>query len=68
MRQWAESSMSKRTRALLLVFIGTLVVLTGVRMALEAVHDPIDSCLDAGGSWHYDVDERSFTENYRGPR
>ncbi len=60
--------MSKRTRALLLVFIGTLVVLTGVWMALQVAHDPIGSCLDAGGSWHYDVEECSVTENYRGPR
>jgi len=28
----------------------------------------IDSCLDRGGSWHYDVNECSFTENYRGLR
>jgi len=28
----------------------------------------IDHCLDRGGSWHYDVNECSMTENYRGPR
>lgn len=26
----------------------------------------IDACLDRGGSWHDDVGECSFTENYRG--
>ena len=26
----------------------------------------IDDCLDRGGSWHYDVGECSFTENYLG--
>ena len=25
-----------------------------------------DSCLDSGGSYHYDVGECSFSENYRG--
>jgi len=28
----------------------------------------VDSCLDRGGSWHYDVRQCSFTENYTGPR
>lgn len=28
----------------------------------------IDTCLDRGGSWHYDVRECSYTENYTGPR
>lgn len=28
----------------------------------------IDSCHDRGGSWHYDVESCSFTENYRGDR
>ena len=28
----------------------------------------IDDCLARGGSWHYDVGECSFTENYGGPR
>lgn len=28
----------------------------------------IDACLDRGGSWHYDVRQCSFTENYTGPR
>lgn len=26
----------------------------------------IDDCLDRGGSWHDDIGECSFTENYRG--
>ncbi|WP_139020323.1 hypothetical protein [Citromicrobium sp. JLT1363] len=25
-----------------------------------------DACLDRGGSYHYDLGECSFTENYRG--
>jgi len=28
----------------------------------------IDDCLDRGGSWHYDLEECSFTDNYRGPK
>jgi hypothetical protein len=28
----------------------------------------IDSCLDAGGSWHYDKSVCDFDVNYTGPR
>jgi len=53
--------------------IGIVMVLITATLCL--VYGPkvkrfldIDSCLDRGGSWHYDVNECSFTENYRGLR
>lgn len=59
--------MWKPTRLLALGLAAALLVAAGVWDAARLLHDPVDDCHDAGGSWHYDIQECSFTENYRGP-
>ena len=51
----------------ILTTIVFLMILTGW-WVFGIPADPVDDCLDAGGSWHYDIEECSFTENYRGSR
>ena len=61
--------MWKRIRLAIILTLGAACValmvwkFTGLETWMK-----IDTCLDRGGSWHYDIKECSFTENYRGPR
>ncbi len=56
--------LSKRALVLLSVFLGLvlILVLTAPQLALFLEED---TCRDRGGSWHYNVNECSYTENYR---
>lgn len=56
--------MSKPTRLLALGLAAALLIAAAVWGAARLFHDPVDDCLDAGGSWHYDVEDCSFTQNY----
>lgn len=57
--------MLKRNRLPILGIAAALVSAAAIWGAARLLYDPVDDCLDAGGSWHYDVEECSFTENYR---
>ena len=53
------------------IFIGAAVLLVLlVAFVLFAVltSDPVERCLDHGGSWHYDREICDFEVNYTGPR
>ncbi|RIJ31508.1 hypothetical protein [Henriciella algicola] len=60
--------MWKPIRLLALGLAAALLIAVAVWGAARLLHDPVGDCLDAGGSWHYDVEECSFTQNYEGPR
>ncbi|WP_084420448.1 hypothetical protein [Henriciella litoralis] len=60
--------MWKPTRLLALCLAAALLIAAAVWGAARLLHDPVDDCLDAGGSWNYDVEDCSFTENYETPR
>ena len=60
--------MWRPTRRLALGLAAALLIAAAVWGAARLLHDPVDACLDAGGSWHYDVGECSLTETYEGPR
>lgn len=65
MKRWGASSMSKPTRLLVVGLAAALLIAAAVWGAARLLYDPVDHCLDAGGSWHYDVEECSCTESYR---
>ena len=56
-------------RFLIIAAVLLLVVAIGQLFYPEWIdYFRIDTCLDRGGSWHYDVRSCSYTENYTGPR
>ena len=60
--------MWKLTRLAALSLAAALLIAAAIWGAARLLHDPVDDCLNAGGSWHYDIEECSFTENYERPR
>ena len=60
--------MWKPTRRLALGLAAALLIAAAVWGAARLLYDPVDACLDAGGSWHHMVELCSFDENYEGPR
>ena len=66
MRRLEENSTSKRIKFAVygaLALGAFILIWMGARSAWEWL--AIDTCADRGGSWHSDVKECSFTENYR---
>lgn len=52
----------------IIFLVATLVLgffAAAVLMLRVSINGDVDHCLDRGGSWHYDIKECSFTENYR---
>jgi hypothetical protein len=54
-------------RAALATLLAVTVLGIGVAYLQLSGYFAVDDCLDRGGSYHYDVGECSFTENYKGP-
>lgn len=59
-------SIQRRLKYALILAVLSAIGLTAFLLLAEPFQ--IDTCLDRGGSWHYDIKECSFTENHRGPR
>lgn len=60
--------MSTRTKILIGTVVTALLIVALWTAPKVQQFLAVDDCLDRGGSWHYDIGECSFTENYQGQR
>ena len=59
-------SSGARRGCVFVVLLPVVLLLAYVTYLWSVDFFAVDSCLDSGGSYHYDRGECSFTENYQG--